>query len=126
MTDHRPLWLAAGTYALAVSLGLLTAWFDVAAPFGDDTSKCTIVLWLLSSGILGFLQPRRPWRWALLVGLGVPACHIARHALDLPDTINPNTYTTSLILVPIALGVCGFAAWVGSCLGHAIRGGNPP
>jgi hypothetical protein len=102
--------------ALAVALGLLVAWFDVAAPFGDDTEKGTIFLWLGSCGGLGVLQPRRPWRWALLVGPWVAVAHLVRHALGLPDSVHPNTYTTILLLVPVSLAVCLLGAYGGSLL----------
>jgi hypothetical protein len=114
--------LGVAAYAMAVAHGLLVAAFDVAAPFGDDTEKCTVLLWLLSCGSLGLLRPRRPWRWALLVGPWVPAVHAARHALGLPDSLNPNTYVTVLILLPVSLAVCLAGAYAGSLVGRAGRG----
>jgi len=60
---------------LAVVLGLLVAAFDLAAPFGDDTAKVTIVLLAASSGGMGMLQPWRPWRWEIAVGFWMPTSH---------------------------------------------------
>ncbi len=97
-------------YGLACGCGLLSAWLDVAAPFGDDTEKATFFLWLGSSALLGLLWPRRAWRWPLLVAPWVPAAHFLRHALGLADAINPNTYTTIALLVPVSLAVCGIGA----------------
>jgi hypothetical protein len=120
MTERVHPWLAHGAYALAVVLGLLVAWFDVVAPFGDDTEKGTILLWLVCSAVLGLLQPRQPWRWALLVGLGVPAVHFVLHTLGRPS-LNPNTYTTILILLPISLVVCFCGAYGGALFGGLPR-----
>jgi hypothetical protein len=105
---------------LAVILGLLVAVFDVAVPFGDDTEKCTVLLWAVFSGLLGYVQPRRVWRWAFLVGPWVPATHFVLHVLDLPDTVNPDSYITILILVPVSLVICGIGAWTGAILRHVV------
>jgi hypothetical protein len=109
--------LVAGT---AIVLGVLVAWFDVVAPFGDDTEKGTLLLWLTASGVLGLLAPGRPWRWALLIGPWVPAAHLILHALGRPHSMNPNTYTVAMILVPISLVVCLLAAYGGSLIRHAM------
>jgi hypothetical protein len=121
MTWNEQSWLGVAAYPLALALGLLVAWFAVAAPFGDDTSKVTVLLWLVSAGILGLLQPHQPWRWALAIGPWVSVIHGIRHALDLPATINPNTYTTILILVPVSLVVCLLGAYGGSWLRWAVQ-----
>ena len=42
------------------------------APFGDDTGQFTVFLWLVSSGLLGFVMPRRPWLWAVSIGPWLP------------------------------------------------------
>src|SRR5262245_24729450 len=109
----RPL-VAVIIYLFAIALGLAVAWFDVAAPFGDDTAKGTLLLWVACCGALGYLQPRRPWRWAVLVGPWVPAGHFAVHALGLPASLSPDTYATILFLVPLSLAVCLVAAYAGS------------
>jgi hypothetical protein len=112
----RPFWFLAMPYGLAVALGLLAAAFDVAEPFGDDTAKGTILLWLASCGLLGFLLPRHPWRWACIVGPLVPVTHLLLHAFGIPHAMNPNTYATILILVPVSLVICAVAAYAGSFL----------
>jgi hypothetical protein len=101
-------------------LGYLAAGFDVAAPLGDDTAKGTLLLWLLSCGVLGFVWPRGPWRWALLVGPWVPAAHVVLHALALLDSMHPPTYATALALVAVSLVVCLLGAYAGSFLRRAV------
>jgi hydrogenase/urease accessory protein HupE len=115
-------WHEIGAYPVAMTLGLLVAWFDVHIPFGDDTEKVTVLLWLVSSGVLGLLQPRQPWRWALLIGPWVAIVHGVRHALGIPDTMNPNTYATALILVPVSCVVCLIGAYCGALARRAISG----
>jgi hypothetical protein len=119
MVGWKVSWVGVAVGALAVVLGASAAAFDVAAPFGDDSAKGTILLWLAACGLFGFLRPRRPWRWALLVGLWVPATHLVLHALGLPHALNPNTYTTALLLVPVALAFCLVAAYAGSLVRYA-------
>ncbi len=93
-------------------VGISTARFhiDVVAPFGDDSSKLTILLWLLSSGGLGFVMPRRPWRWALLMGPWLSLTHLIVHASGLPDSIHPDTYAIMLLLAPMSLAACSVGA----------------
>jgi hypothetical protein len=103
--------------AVASGLGIAIAVQDRAAPFGDDSAQFTVFLWLACSGLLGFAMPRRPWLWAVCVGPWLPAMYLVLQVLGLHAPINPNTYTTSLILIPISLGVCA----VGACAGALAR-----
>jgi hypothetical protein len=103
-------------YAGAVTLGMFIAAFDVVAPFGDDSAKATLLLLLVGSGQFGFLEPLHPWRWALAVGAWLPLGHLALHAFGFNDTINPNTYGTILLLVPVSLAACLVGAYAGAFL----------
>jgi hypothetical protein len=55
---------------LALSLGLAIAWIDSRPHWNDD--GITAGMLLLSASLLGLIGPRRPWLWALAVGLWVP------------------------------------------------------
>ena len=98
---------------VAMMLGVLIALIDRAAPFGDDSAKFTIVLWLLFSGLLGFALPRHPWRWAALMGPWLCLVNLLIHALGLPDSVHPTTYAAILILLPVSLVVCLLGAYDG-------------
>ena len=100
--------------AIASGLGIMVALVDRATPFGDDSSKSTIVLWLACSGLLGLAMPVRPWRWALLVGPWLPATYLVLHVLGSPAPINPNTVNGILILLPFSLTVCALGAYAGA------------
>src|SRR5262249_50367208 len=57
---------------------------------------------------------RRPWLWAGAVGPWFPAMSLVLQVLGLPAPIQPNSVTTSLILVPISLAVCAVGAYAGA------------
>lgn len=61
---------------VAVAIGLAIAWID-SRPHWDD-SGITAGMLLLSAAALGIAGPRRPWLWALGVGIWIPAYLIAR------------------------------------------------
>lgn len=100
--------------ALASGLGIAIALIDRAAPFGDDSAQFTVFLWLLCSGLLGFVMPRRPWLWAVAVGPWLPAMYLVLQVLGLHAPIKPDTLTTSLILIPISLAACAVGAYAGA------------
>jgi hypothetical protein len=99
---------------IAVGLGLLIAAIDIATPFGDDSSQFTVFLWLVSTGILGFAMPERPWRWSLLVGPSLPLTYIGLRIAGLLPRDDRNGYVTYLILVPVSLAVCLLGSYAGS------------
>lgn len=65
-------------FAASVALGLAIAWVD-SRPNWDD-SGITAGALLLSSGLLGLIAPRRPWRWALALGVWIPLELLLRRA----------------------------------------------
>jgi hypothetical protein len=99
---HRALFIAAAT------LGLAIAWID-ARPNWDDTGIIAGMM-LLAAAFLGMLGPRRPWLWALLTGIWIPAHAMIRA---------PGLSALALLLVlifPLA----------GAYLGRAVRRWSMP
>jgi hypothetical protein len=55
-------------YLLAAASGAAAGWLDIKV--GDLLLTAMAVL--AANMLLGFLSPRRPWRWVVLVGVFVP------------------------------------------------------
>ena len=107
--------------AVASGLGIMVALVDRASPFGDDSSKSTIVLWLACSGLLGFASPDRPWRWALLVGPWLPGMYLVLHTLGRANPIHPDTYVGILMIMVVSLAACALGAYAGAMARRIIR-----
>ncbi|MBA3422954.1 MAG: hypothetical protein H0U04_00125 [Rubrobacter sp.] len=60
----------------ALVLGLLIALVDT-SPGWDDTGVTAAAVFACC-GLLGAIHPMRPWLWALVVGLWIPALGIAQ------------------------------------------------
>lgn len=74
--DEKHRVLSRVLFAVAVSLGLAIAYVD-SRPTWDDTG-ITAFSMLLSAALLGLVGPRRPWLWALAIGVWIPLHQIAR------------------------------------------------
>jgi hypothetical protein len=107
-------------FSFAILLDLLVAAFDLMAPFGDDTEKATIVLLAISGGLLGFLQPRRPWRWGLIAGPWMPFSHAAFSVLSWGHAINPNTFFAYVLLLAVSVAIVTGASYAGAILRRTI------
>lgn len=108
----------ATSYMLAAVLGLGIAAFDLFAAGGEITPAATLFLLLTSGGLFGLLRPTRPWRGALVLGLCLPAVHLAAHALGFNDNISPDSWTARLLLAPVA----SVASLAGAYAGAFLRG----
>lgn len=86
--------------AVALSLGAVITYVD-SRPTWDDTGVTATAI-LVACGVLGALGPKRPWLWALGVGLWIPLLGIAR----------AQNYATLLALL---------VAFVGAYAGMATR-----
>jgi hypothetical protein len=120
MIADRRAGITFACYVFAVLLGLLIAYLDIVSLFGDDSAKVTLLLLIVSSGLLGLIQPRRPWRWAVAIGMCLPVVHFLRHVLGLAESGNLKAYTGILILVAVSLAACLLGAFCGSWLRKAL------
>jgi hypothetical protein len=94
---HRTLLVA------AIVVGVAIAYVD-ARPGWDDTGISAGAL-TLSAGALGLMGPRKPWAWALGVGIWIPAWAIAR---------TPSLHALSMLFV-LAF------PFIGAYVGRAVR-----
>jgi hypothetical protein len=60
---------------VALICGIAIGWND-SRPAWDDTG-ITAGLLVVASAVFGFIDPRRWWAWALLIGVGTPLFEIA-------------------------------------------------
>jgi len=84
----------------AIGLGLLITYVD-SRPNWDDTGITAIAV-LISCGLLGVLEPKRAWLWALCVGIWIPLLGI----------LSTHNYTSLLALI---------IAFIGAYLGVGVR-----
>ncbi|HUE04619.1 MAG TPA: hypothetical protein VMR62_34020 [Bryobacteraceae bacterium] len=90
----------------AIMIGLAIAWVD-SRPHWDD-SGITAGSLLLSAGVLGLIGPRRPWLWALAIGMWIPLYLIARQMAS--HTVTLGSASNLVILVfPMAGAYAGMA-----------------
>jgi len=61
---------------VALALGAAVTYVD-SRPTWDDTGVTAAAL-LAISGVLGFLGPKRPWLWALALGIWIPLLGVIR------------------------------------------------
>ena len=94
-------WRSSDNIALVVAAigGLAIAWID-ASPSWDDTGV-TAGLMVIGAGVAAGISGRRPWLWALLVGLPTPFVELAQGG------------------DPAALAALGFAA-IGAAVGYSV------
>jgi len=92
--------LQSGTYAAAVIMGSLIGYVHLYT----DAHRAVVLLLFAASCLCGTLSPRRVWRWALIIGCGVPLVliigHGLSHALQFghdPDDLLRLTFVPSLI-----------------------------
>jgi len=85
--------------------------------FGGEVSPIVIVAMLLiASATLGLIWGRHGALAAGLVWVWLPLAHIVKRALDLPDTIQPNTYTSIMMLGIFSFVVTGVGLGFGAAL----------
>lgn len=82
--------------------------------FAGEVSPIVIVLLLLAAAIMAAaIWGQRGWVAIGALWLWVPLAHLIKHMLGLPDTLNPNTYTSILLLALFTLVVTVLGAGVG-------------
>ena len=78
-----------------------------------------VALLLASSGAIGAVWSWRGWPGALAAAAPMPLMHMTKHLLGLPDTIQPNTLDTIVMMALFALAVAGAGLAGGAALRQA-------
>lgn len=92
-------------YFLAVVSGVAAGWLDIRV--GD--LLLTAIAVLAANMILGFLSPRHPWRWVLLVGVFVPVVEWLAYFFLSEKPDRAQIYESFLAFVPGIAGAYGAA-----------------
>ena len=92
-------------YLLAAMSGALAGWLDIKV--GD--LLLTAMLVLAANMLLGFLSPRRPWRWVVLVGVFVPLVEWLAYFFLAEKPARAQIYESFLAFMPGIAGAYGGA-----------------
>jgi hypothetical protein len=92
-------------YLLAVLAGALAGWLDIKV--GDLLLTAMVVL--AANMLLGFLSPRQPWRWVVLVGVFVPVVEWLAYYFLSEKPERAQIYESFLAFVPGIAGAFGGA-----------------
>ncbi len=104
-------------FGVGFAAGAIIAAIDSYA-FGGEISPIAIVILLLGgSVVMGFLWGRRGWVAGLAMWIGVPLFHVFKHIWQLPDTLQPNTYASILLLAGFTLVIVSIGT-VGGAIMH--------
>jgi len=92
-------------YFLAALAGMGTGYVDVAV----NDLLFTALLVLMACMLLGVLQPRRPWRWVVVVGMFIPLTELAAYLILTVKPTRAQVYGSFLASLPGVAGAYGGA-----------------
>lgn len=107
MAPARYRWQLDVLYTVIALVGAAMAG---AVDFNNDEPQAAVVVIIVFAGLLGFIQPRKAWRWALIVGLGVPIVYLIATALGYQSKSvpEPGWYASLIALIPAFISTyCG-------------------
>jgi hypothetical protein len=90
--------------------------------FQGEVSPIVIVLLLLGSTIaFGAIWKWQAWMAAVIVWISVPIAHVGKHLLGIPDTLQPNTYTSILLLAVFTLVISAIGLLFGILINQILK-----
>jgi hypothetical protein len=92
-------------YLLAALSGALAGWLDIKV--GDLLLTAMVVL--AANMLLGFLTPRSPWRWVVLIGVFVPVVEWLAYFFLTQKPERAQIYESFLAFLPGIAGAYGGA-----------------
>jgi hypothetical protein len=104
VSDQKP---ASDTfhYVFAILSGAAAAWVDVKV--GDLLLTAYIVV--ASCMLLGFLRPRKPWRWVVIIGVCIPIAEWLAYFFLTEKPTRAQVYESFLAFLPGIAGAVGGA-----------------
>jgi len=110
------------SFAISVLAGVMIAAIDAFASRGEISPIVIVLLLLASTSFLGVFVSTGSATCGFAIAAPLPLSHALRHALHMPDTLQPNTYDSIFLLALFTLAV----SFVGLLLGHLIAGRVTP
>jgi hypothetical protein len=92
-------------YSLAALAGIGTGWVDVEI----NDLLFTALLVLMACMLLGWLRPRWPWRWVIVVAMFVPLTELAAYTILTVKPTRGQAYGSLLTALPGVAGAYGGA-----------------
>ncbi len=95
---------------LCLALAIMGGFLAGAVDFNNDEPQAAVIVIVVFTGLLGLIQPRKAWRWALVVGLGVPIVYVIATALGYhaKSVGEPGWYASLIALIPAFISTyCG-------------------
>ena len=99
----KEIWRDIFYYLLAAASGAAAGWLDIKV--GDLLLTAMVVL--AANMLLGFLSPRRPWRWVVLVGVFVPLVEWLAYFFLTEKPERAQIYESFLAFLPGIAGAFG-------------------
>ena len=127
-TNVTPSWpvLAGVGFAAGVAIAAV----DNFACGGEVSPIVIVAMLLAATATAGVIWDRRAWVAAATAWICVPLAHLIKHVLGLSDTLQPNTYTSILMLAAFTLAVATIGTGCGVLLRRlttvAAKGGRQP
>ncbi len=90
-------------YSLAALSGALAGWLDIKV--GDLLLTAMVVL--SANMLLGFLSPRSPWRWVVIIGIFVPIVEWLAYFFLTQKPERAQVYESFLAFLPGIAGAFG-------------------
>jgi hypothetical protein len=95
-------------YVLAVIFGVAAAWTDIKVDEQEHLLVTALIV-VSSCMLLGFLRPRKPWRWVLLIGICIPVCEWLAYFFLTQKPTRAQVYESFLGFLPGIAGAYGGA-----------------
>jgi hypothetical protein len=87
---------------IALAGGIFAGWVD----FNNDEPQAAVLVILVITLLLGLIQPRLAWLWAIIVALSLPAVYLVATNLGYQPVSppSPGWYASLLALIPAFIG----------------------
>ena len=97
-------------YVMALIFGIAAGWADLKV----SDLLLTAMMVLAACMLLGFISPRKPWRWVLIVGACIPAVEWMAYFTMSQRPERAQVYESLLAFLP------GIAGAVGGAMGRGV------